>query len=197
MTYTPTPTRRLPAARWLALVGMIAAIGWGYLSYQMLQDRLAALSRTAVPGEVTIEVTEPHELTVYYEDPTASGGFLVRTGASTTVGSSPVELAVTGPSGASVTTTPYQRDMRFNYDGRAVIALATFDASTAGTYTIRASGDVPSAAVVSVGHVVDVGLLANAAGAIALFVVPPLAVLVAMLVASVKRRRLTASDRTS
>lgn len=192
--YTPKPTGRLSAARWLALVAMVAAIGWGYVSYQMLQHRLAALSRTAVPGQVTVQVAGPQELTVYYEDPPASGGFLVRTGASSTLGSSPVDLAVTGPSGATVTTAPYERDLRFTYDGRAVIALATIDAPTAGTYTIEASGDVPPAALVSVGQVVDVGLLANAAGALALFVGPPLALLVAMLVAAVKRRRVTSFD---
>ena len=49
-------------------------------------------------------------------------------------------------------------------------ALSTIDTPTAGTYTVQASGNVPPTAMVSVGGVVDFGLIAAWTGTIALFV---------------------------
>jgi hypothetical protein len=66
MTRTQTSTGWLPVARWLALAGMIGAVVWGFFSYQLLQDRLDALSRTTVPGQVTVEALEPEGLMIYF-----------------------------------------------------------------------------------------------------------------------------------
>ena len=187
MRKTGTSTGWLSVARWLALAGVIGAIVLGLFSYQTLQNRLDALSRTAVPGQVTIEIPEPHQgLTIYYEDPTARGG-LVEAGGSNTLASSPLDLTVTGPSGESVATVPYERDLRFDHDGRVVTALATIDTPTAGTYTVQASGNVPPTAMVSVGGVVDFGLITAWTGTIALFVGSLLLVLVTVTVAAIKR----------
>ena len=188
MRKTGTSTGWLSVARWLALAGVIGAIVLGLFSYQTLQNRLDALSRAAVPGQVTIEIPEPHQgLTIYYEDPTARGGFVVQAGGSNTLASSPLDLTVTGPSGESVATVPYEGDLRFNHDGRVVTALATIDTPTAGTYTVQASGNVPPTAMVSVGRVVDFGLIAAWTGTIALFVGSLLLILVTVTVAAIKR----------
>ena len=65
----------------------------------------------------------------------------------------------------------------------ATTAVATIDAPEAGTYTLRVTGDVPADARVSVGDVVDGGLLAGVAGAVGLFVTSLLAVVVTVVVA--------------
>ena len=183
-----TLTQRLSLARWLALVGILGAILLGFFSYQNLQNRVDALARIAVPGHITVEVPEPTGLTIYYEDPTARGGFIVQASGSNTLAFPPVALAVNGPSGESVATVPYEGDLRFNHDGRVVTALATIDAPTAGTYTIAVSGNVPAGPLVSVGDVVDLGLIVEAASAIALFVGSLLVLLTAVAVAAIKRR---------
>lgn len=162
-------TRRAWTAAALVLAALIGAAVWGLLTYQDLQERLDALPRTTVPGEVTVDVTDAHGLTVFYEDPEAPTGFVVRSSQTTTISSSPVDLSVLGPSGP-VTLTRYDRDLRFDVDDRVATALMTFDAPEPGRYTLRATGDVPAGSMVSVGDVVDGGLLASTAGAIGLFV---------------------------
>lgn len=179
----------ITAVLWLSVAGLVGAIVWGFFGYQALQDRLAALPRTEVPGEVAVQVPKPGTLVIYYEDPSAAGAFVVRSSGTNTLTPSPVELAVTGPSGETVATTPYRRDLRFDHDGRVVTAVATIDASTSGTYTIEAGGTVPPTARVSVGDVVDGGLIANAAGAIVLFVGSLLALLAMVVLGAIRRGR--------
>ena len=191
MRQTRTSTQWLSIARWLAVAGVIGAAALGLFSYRTLQDRLDALSRTAVPGQVTVEVAKSEGLTIFYEDATARGGFVVQAGGSGMLGAAPVDLAVRGPSGEPVATVPYERDLRLNHDGRVVTAFATIDTPTAGTYTVQASGDVPPTALVSVGRVVDVALIAEAGGAIALAVGSVLLLLMTVTVAALKRRRPT------
>ena len=174
----------------LVLVGVVGAAAWGFGTYRMLQHRLDALPRTGVPGEVTVGVDGPTGLTVFYEDPNAPGTFIVQADAigDNTLASSPVTVTVTGPSGP-VPTAAYATDLRFDVNGRVATALKTFDAPTAGTYTVQVAGDVPAGVQVSVGHVVDTGLLANAAGAIVLFIASIPIGLIVVLVTAVRRRR--------
>ncbi len=179
------------AVRWLVLVGVIGSMVWAFFGYQMLQDRLGSLSRTAVPGQVTVETAGPQTLTIYYEDPTASGRFVVRAAGTSTLTTSPVEITVTGPAGRSTPTTPYGRDLRFTHDGRVVVTMATFDAPTAGDYTIDVSGNAPPGAAVSVGTVVDTALIINGVGAVGLFVISLLSLVATMIAALVSRSRVS------
>lgn len=195
---------RRPSTTWfwaaglLAFVGVVGALVWGALDYQQLQNRLDALPRTTVPGEATVDVSGPQGLTVYYEDPSADGGFVVKANDTSTLPVSPVDLTVTGPSGATITTAPYETDLRFDVGDRVAVAMATFDAPTAGTYTITVAGDdVPAGARVSVGDVVDVGLIANLVGAIVLLVGTWLIALLMVIVVAVMRSRRPAADEVT
>lgn len=187
----------ISAVLWLSVAGLIGAIVWGFFGYRGLQDRLADLPRSAVPGQISIQVQEPDTLTVFYEDRAAGGAFVVQSSGTNTLTPSPVQLSVTGPSGESVPTSPYRRDLRFDYDGRIVTALATIDPSASGIYTIDVSGTVPSTARISVGDVVDFGLIANLAGAIVLFLGSLLALLVAVVMAAVGRGRAAAAGKVT
>jgi hypothetical protein len=193
-TVRRTRTVWLSVLFWLSLAGLIGAMAWGFFSYRGLEDRLAEMSRAVVPGEMDIEVTEPGTLTIFYEDPTADGTFVVQSSGSTTLAALPAELTVTGPSGERVAVAPYERDLRFDYDGRVLTAIAVIDATTAGTYNVEATGDVPAFAQVSVGHVVDVGLVANVVGVVGLFLVSVLGMAVAVVVIVAKRGRVASSD---
>jgi fermentation-respiration switch protein FrsA (DUF1100 family) len=87
-----------------------------------------------------------------------------------------------------VATVPYGRDLRFSHDGRIVIALATIDMPTAGAYTVHVAGNVPPAALVSVGDVIDIRLIVGAAGAITLFGGSAFALVIIMTVAVIGHR---------
>ena len=170
---------------------------WGFSDYQGLQSRLADLPRTPVPGQVTVQVSTPQTVTIYYENPNAAGTFVVQSSGTNTLVDSPVDLIVAGPSGEAVQTEPYVRDLRFDYQGRVVTALRTFDADVAGIYNIDISGDVPSTARVSVGHVADFGLVAGLAGAIILFVGSLLALLATVVIVVIKRGRTVLPNETT
>jgi hypothetical protein len=178
----------------LSVVGLIGAMAWAFFSYRGLEDRLAEMSRTVVPGEVAIEVTEPDTLTIFYEDPTGTGTFVVQSSGSNTLAALPVELTVTGPSDQTVTVSRYERDLRFDYDGRVATAIAVFDATTAGTYNVQAIGDGPAMAQVSVGHVVDVGLVANVVAVVSLFLISVVGVAVSIALVVVRRGRTAPTD---
>lgn len=160
---------RLWTAAGLLVVGLAVSALWGLSTYESLQDRLDALPRTDVPGEVTFAVDAPQGVTVFYEDPAASRAFVVQSNRTSTLGASPVGLRVAGPDG-SHEPVRYERDLRFDVDGRVAAALATFDAPAAGTYTLHVTGEVPDGVMVSVGDVITSGLLASAAGVVALFI---------------------------
>lgn len=192
---------RRPSTTWfwvaglLAFVGLVGAVVWGVLDYQELQNRLDALPRTTVPGVATVDVSAPQGLTIYYEDPSADGGFVVQADNTSTLRFSPVEVTVTGPSGETIPTAPYETDLRFDVGDRVAVALATFDAPTGGTYTVTVAGDdVPAGARVSVGDVVDVGLIANLVGAIVLLVGTWMIALPMAIVVAVMRSRRPALD---
>ena len=118
---------RLGTAAGILVVGLVGSVLWGLTTYQSLQDRLDALPRTDVPGEVTFEVAEPQGVTVFYEDPAAERAFVVQANQASTLATSPVDLAVSGPDGAHALAR-YERDLRFDIDGRVAAAVATFDA---------------------------------------------------------------------
>lgn len=174
---------------WVALAGLVASVVWAFFSYGGLQDRLAALHRADVPGSVVIDVSAPQTLTVFYEDPSADAMFVVQSSDANTLPSVPVDLVVTGPSGDLIETARYERDLRFDYDGRLLTAMATFEAADAGTYTVEASGDVSAAVGVSVGEIVEYRLIAGVVGVVGLFIASLVGMTLALILIAVRRGR--------
>lgn len=166
---------RRPSTAWfwaagaIAVVGVVAAIAWGWQTYGVLEARLDDLPRSEVPGEVLVDVAEPHGMTVFYEDPAVAGGFVVEWRRFGTA-DHPVDVRVTDPSGRAVAVDAYVGELRFDVGDRVAIATATFEAPAPGTYTVTVDGDAPAGARVSVGQVVDAGLVARATGAVGVLV---------------------------
>ena len=184
---------------WRSVVGLIGSVVWAFFSYGGLQDRLAELPRSAVPGQVEVEVSEPQALTIFYEDPTAEGMFLVRSSDANVLEAPPVDLTVVGPAGERIQSQPYDRDLRFDHNDRVLIAVATIETASVGTYAIQVSGDVPVGAQISVGDVIDFGLVANIVAVVGLFVVSILGSVVAVVLLTVRsgsRPSQTRADRS-
>jgi hypothetical protein len=185
---------RRPSTTWfwvaaaIALVGVVAAVAWGWQTYGLLEGRLDALPRAGVPGDVEVDVAEPQGLTVFYEDPTDAGGFLVQWRRLARP-DSPVDVRVVGPSGDEVAVRAYVGELRLDVGDRVAVAIATFEAPVAGSYTVAVDGDAPAGARVSVGQVVDGGLVARAAGVLAVFVGSLVVAGGVVIVVAVKRAR--------
>ena len=71
----PTPIRKQPSSGWywvagiLAVLGLTAALVWGAVGTISALDRVDSFERTTVPGAVTVPVTDPGTMVVYYENP--------------------------------------------------------------------------------------------------------------------------------
>jgi len=173
----PTPIRKQPSSGWywvagiLAVLGLTAALVWGAVGTISALDEVDGFERTTVPGAVTVPVTDPGTMVVYYEnpaelaryaDPTATGRPAIpynpATDATTEVRyatSTPtwqqLRLTVTGPDGA-VPVGTYRSTARYDVEpGRLGRAVAKFEAATAGQYRVSAARAVEPGATLAVG----------------------------------------------
>jgi hypothetical protein len=177
-TAPPIPTRKPRSRGWywvaaiVAVLGLTAAFVWGAVGTISALDRVDSYARTAIPGAMTVSVTDPGTKVVYYEspaeltryaDPTATGRTATRwnpaTDATTEVRSAATTatwqqlgLTVTGPDGAAVPVSTYRSTARYDVTpGRLGRAVATFDATTAGQYQVTATRATEADATLAVG----------------------------------------------
>jgi hypothetical protein len=169
----------------LIAAACLAAVIWAVLAFVGYTNQVNSFQRMTVPGTATIHVTQATTRVLYYESrgPAPSLGQL--------------GIHVTGPAGGAVTVTPYSGDLRYDVPPlnptRVGKAVASFDATTAGDYTINATG---------IGGTIAIGsdLLWDAAphiiGIIAVFLIGTGAGLTLIVVTAVRRssaRRLAAA----
>jgi hypothetical protein len=172
----PTKRTRSRAGYWVAaivaILGLTVAFVWGAVGTITALDRVDSFDRTAVPGAITVSVTDPGTMVVYYEspaevaryaDPTATGRNPTRwnpgTDATTVVGyaaNTPtwqqLRLTVTGPDGAVVPISTYRSTARYDVaPGQLGRAVARFEASTAGQYRVSAARAIEPGATLAVG----------------------------------------------
>ena len=74
-TAPPAPARKPRSRGWhwaaaiVAVLGLATAFTWGAVGTITALDRVDSYDRTAVPGQVTVSVTDPGPMVVYYENP--------------------------------------------------------------------------------------------------------------------------------
>ena len=214
----PTRTRRTPSKAWywvagiLAVLGLTAAFVWGAVGTITALDGVDGFDRTAIPGAITVSVTDPGTMVVYYEgpaelaryaDPTATGRPAIpynpATDATTEVryaATTPtwqqLRLTVTGPDGAAVPVSTYRSTARYDVTpGQLGRAVARFDVGTAGQYRVSAARATESGATLAVGDNFARDIAMTTLGAASLGLVT---VLAAVLVAVVTYR---AGSRTT
>ncbi len=147
-TLTPFSPQTTPSTRpwWLAagtvlVLGVLVGLAWSTVALLRMVDRPAGFARTTVPGSVSLQLARGERSVVYAEHDR-----------STTLPA--LSVTVTGPNGASVTTHTFRGDLVYDVPdqpNRLGNAVSSFDAHTAGTYTITtptepAAGD-PTLAV--------------------------------------------------
>ena len=161
---------------WLALAilaaGVVLPAVWGVASVDTALDEARAFPRAAVPGAVTITVTEPGDQMVYF---TGSG--------DPSPGS--LGLRVTDPAGVSVPITPYDLAVEVDLAGDVGAAVATFSADAEGAYVVSSAGNGAHDGAIAVGANVARDALPDVLGALAvmlLSVVTAIAVVIVTLV---------------
>jgi hypothetical protein len=174
----------------VAVLGITAAFLWGALGISNTQDRINSFDRLAIPGTVTVSVTDPGTMVVYHEsaaevagytDPTANARIAsaqwdpaTRTIVTVAIaGETPtwqqLGLSVTGPDGAAVPVATYRSSARYNLQpGRAGRAVATFPASPAGPYRVSATTATEAGATLAVGEDLAPSLVLTTLGAVVL-----------------------------
>ena len=171
----PTPIRKQPSSGWywvagiLAVLGLTAALVWGAVGTISALDEVDSFERTTVPGAVTVPVTDPGTMVVYYENPAELARY-----ATNTPTWQQLRLTVTGPDGAVVPVSTYRSTARYDVDpGRFGRAVAKFEAATAGQYRVSTARAVEPGATLAVGDnfARDIALTALGAALLALVTV--------------------------
>jgi hypothetical protein len=107
----------------LALLG---AVVYGVVGTVRALDRPDHFARAAIPGQLLIQATAGAENTIYYEGATRATRRALR-------------LRVTGPTGQPVTIKAYHGTVEYDIRGIVARAVASFKASTTGSYRVSAS----------------------------------------------------------
>jgi hypothetical protein len=186
-----TPHRPSSLGYWIggALIAAacLGAVIWAVIAFFGYADQVNSFQRMTVPGTATVDVTQPTTRVLYYES-TGSAPSLAQLG-----------IHVTGPAGGAVAVTPYSGDLQYDVrplnPTRVGKAIASFDATAPGNYTINATGTGGTIAIGS-------DLLWDAAphiiGIIAVFLVGTGAGLTLIIITAVRRssaRRLATAPR--
>jgi hypothetical protein len=160
------------AAAIVAVLGLTAALVWGAVGVSNALDRVDTFDRVAVPGAMTVLVSDPGTMVVYYEspavqaryaDPTANyrtatrwtpatDATIVVNYAANTPTWQQLRLQVTGPDGRLVPVSTYRSTVRYDVTpGQRGRAVAKFEAGTAGQYRVAATRAAEARATLAVG----------------------------------------------
>jgi len=140
-------------AGFVAIVGLVAGIAWGYTVFTDYRAQVDAFDRAQIPGAVTVTVERAGERVVYLE---GRRDAIVPD----------LQFSVTGPDGSRIAVQDYAGNLRYDTsDGHVGRAVATFDA-TPGVYLIRVAGAAVPGAKLAVGEGVAVSSIAGVVGAL-------------------------------
>ncbi len=101
------------------MIGVIGAIAYAIVGFVGIADTVGDFERVR-PGSGTVTIESPGEYVVYFEDASPNG-----------------RVAMTAPSGEPVLLSTYSNELSYDFDGRNGSAVATFDATETGEYTIE------------------------------------------------------------
>jgi hypothetical protein len=165
-----------PRARWWATAAGLALLGaivWGTIVLFSWGGTIEDLPRTAVPGELALDVEEGQDQVIYVERETWT---------ATTPLDVDVELEVLDPDGEPVAVESYDAPVNYRWIELVGQAHATFDATTSGTHTVTVAGQVDDDTRISVGPSLSAWPFWQLAGPAVLLIVALIAGTVAVVV---------------
>lgn len=169
--------RTTRAALLVAAAGLAVSLIWALTALLDQVQQPDQFSRTAIPGQVQVAVTQPGLHVVYHEVVTGSGAPPMLPAA---------EIEIRDPEGALVPVEPYPGVLRYDHDGALGTAVGLFSAQRTGTYVVSAADRHAVGGAIAVGDDLAPGVVRalalpalTATGAIALaallVLMPPLA----------------------
>jgi hypothetical protein len=189
-----TPHRPSSLGYWIggALIAAacIGAAIWAVLAFVGYTNQVNSFQRMTVPGTATVHLTQPATRVLYYESQGPAPS-LAQLG-----------VHVTGPAGGAVTVTPYSGDLRYDVPPvnptRVGKAIASFDATTPGNYTISGSKATRTGGMIAIGSDLLWDAAPHIIGIIAVFLVGVGAGLTLIIITAVRRssaRQVTTAPR--
>ncbi|MGW4247207.1 hypothetical protein [Nocardia sp. NPDC004722] len=129
------PLRIHPAGRWIVVglllpfVGVVAALLFGYLSYEAMRDQVIGFQRVTAPGSSEVRLAAGHDYTLYFEDTDPSSDEPRPT----------VTVTLTDPSGQPVHLNP-DRHVPYQIAGYQGNGEYRFHTGHGGTYRLTGEG---------------------------------------------------------
>ena len=217
-TEPPARIRRQPStigywvAAIVAVLGLTAALVWGAVGTSNALDQIDTFDRVAVPGAMTVSVTDPGTQVVYYEGPAVQARYAEPTAnyrtatrwnpatdatievrhAATAPTWQQLGLQVTGPDGRLVPVSTYRSTARYDVTpGQLGRAVARFEAATAGQYRVSATRAIETGATLAVGGNFAWDIATTTLGASVLGLVTVLAAVLVAVITYQARSRTT------
>lgn len=134
--------RTTRAALLVAAAGLAVSLIWALTSLLDQVQRPAQFSRTALPGQVQVLLTQPGPHVVYHE---------VVTGSDATTPLPASEVDVRGPDGALVPVEPYLGELQYDHDGALGSAVGVFSATLTGPYLVAVADGPGTGGAIAVG----------------------------------------------
>jgi hypothetical protein len=157
------------------VLGVSIAIGIGVASVTNVFNRIGDLQKIAIPGRATIHISKPQGKVIYFEGRGRPGP-------------QSLGVTVTDPDGQDVSLSPYFGDAHYHISNNRGVAIATFDASKVGDYSVRASRGGSNVGSIAIGNSVFGGFLGGLLGAIALAILSGLVALLIVIIVAIRRR---------
>jgi hypothetical protein len=187
-----TPHRPSSLGYWIGggiiAAACITAVIWAVLAFFGYSDQVNSFQRMTVPGTATVHLAQSATRVLYYEN----------TGAAPSLAQLGIHVA--GPAGTAVTVRPYSGDLRYDVPPvnptRTGTAIASFDATVAGNYTISARAVAGTGGMIAVGSDLLWDAAPHIIGIIAVFLIGSGAGLALIIITAVRRssaRRLAAA----
>jgi hypothetical protein len=171
----------------LIAAACIGAAIWAVLTYLGYLNQVDSFQRMTAPGTATVHVTQVTTRVLYSEGPGQAPSL------------SQLGIHVTGPAGNAVRVIPYTAELIYHAPlvnpTRTGTAIASFDATAPGNYTINATG---AGGTIAIGNDILWDAAPHVAGTIAVFLVGVGAGLTLIIVTTVRRssaRRLATAPR--
>ncbi len=160
----------------IALIGVVAAAVWAITGTVGVIGEVNAFPRIDVPGSDTVNIDETGGRVVFYEGTGKPHWELL-------------SLEIAGPDGSPVPIATYVTDLTYSFGGRTATAIATFEATEEGTYSVSTSNAPEPGARIAIGNSFAKEAVGRIFGAFAIGGLSVIVAIILFIVTLLRRRK--------